>query len=156
MKLPKELEEESIESEVLVALERERVPLWSDSPVQIPVLSLTEALRTSIFRAKAIGDVTIGYEAIEKLLANEQHGLQKQDSKQERITRLLIVTNDGSPRFYRELGFLEKRHGSRVLICRMNVGSALMGEILGLKGSGVKAILLNRKRSVVQSLKSLL
>lgn len=156
MKLPKQLEEDSVESAVRAILEKERTPLYNDSEVSIPVLSLTKALRTSLFFAKSTGELTIGYEAIEKLLANELHGMQNRVNQSDRVSRLLIVTNDGSPRFNREVEFLKKRQGERLLICRLDVGCVLMGDILGLKDQVVKAILLNRKSSVVNALKSLL
>ena len=156
MKLPRQLEKESVESDVRAALERESIELYSDSGIYIPVLKLNQELRKQIFYAKSLGELIFGYEAIEKALANELHGLQKVDSQSDRVSRLLIVTNDGSPRFYRELKFLQKKQGSRVMICRLDVGSVLMGNILGFEGKQVKALLLNRKTSVINVLKSLL
>ena len=156
MKLPKQLEKESVESDVRAALERESIELYSDSEIYIPVLKLSQELRKQIFYAKSLGELIFGYEAIEKALANELRGLQKVDTPSDRMSRLLIVTNDGSPRFYRELEFLHKKQGSRVMICRLDVGSVLMGNILGFEGKQVKALLLNRKTSVINVLKSLL
>ena len=155
MKLPKQLEKECVESEVRAALEEESIELYSALKIYIPVLKLTPKLRTNIFFAKSLGELIIGYEAIAKALANELRGLQKNDSRSDRVSRLLIVTNDGSPRFYREVAFLQKRQGARVLICRLDVGSVLMGNILGFKDQVVKAVLLNKKKAVINVLKSL-
>jgi hypothetical protein len=156
MKLPKQLEKECVASEVRAALEEKRIALYGALTIYIPVLKLTPKLRTNIFYAKAIGELVIGYAAIAKALANELRGLRKIDSLGDRVSRLLMVTNDGSPRFYRELTFLQKRQGARVLICRLDVDSVLMGDILGLKDQVVKAVLLNKKKSVINVLKSLL
>ena len=156
MKLPKQLEKECVESDVREALAEESIKLCSASTMYIPVLKLTPKLRTHIFYAKSRGELVIGYEAIKRALANELRGLQKINSQSDRVSRLLIVTNDGSPRFYRELAFLQKRQGARVLICRLDVGSVLMGNILGLKDQVVKAVLLNKKKSVIDVLKSML
>lgn len=156
MDLPKQLAKEHIESDVREALQRESIELCAGSEISIPVLELTPKLREEIFHAKTLGEVTIGYESIEKRLLHELRGLQKVDNEGERVSRLLIVTNDGSPRFYRELEFLHKKHGGRVMICRLDVNSLIMGSILGLNETPVKAILLNRKTSVVNVLKSLL
>jgi hypothetical protein len=155
MKLPKQLEEESLESDVRAALERESIELCSDSDIRIPLLKMNPELRKHIFYAKSLREVIIGYEAIERFLANELRGLQKVHDQSDRVSRLLIVTNDGSPRFYRELEFLHKRQGGRVMICRLDVGSAVMADILGFKDKRVKAVLLNRKTSVISVLKSL-
>ena len=156
MKLPKQLEKEGVESDVRAALKEERIELYKASNIYIPVLKLSPILRTNIFYAKSLGELVIGYAAIAKALANELRGLQKIDSLSDRVSRLLMVTNDGSPRFYREFAFLQKRQGARILICRLDVDSVLMGDILGLKDQVVKAVLLNKKKSVVNVLKSLL
>jgi len=156
MKLPKQLEKEGVEPDVRAALEKESVALYNDSAIVIPVLKLTPKLRTNIFHAKSVGELIIGYETIAKALANELRGLKKIDSLGDRVSRLLIAANDGSPRFYRELAFLRKRQGARVLICRLDVDSLLMGDVLGFKDQVVKAVLLNKKKSVTNILKSLL
>ena len=66
------------------------------------------------------------------------------------------ASNDGSPRFYRELAFLQERQGPRLLICSLDVDSLLMGNILGFKDQAVKAVLVNKKKSVANVLKSLI
>ena len=156
MKLPKQLEKEKVESEVRAVLEKESIELCSDSNMYIPVLKLNPELRKHIFSAKSLGELIIGYEAVEKALENELHGLQKVNNQSDRVSRLLIVTNDGSPRFYRQLEFLHEKQGGRVMICRLDVDSSLMGNILQLEDKRVKAVLLNRKKSVINVLKSLL
>ena len=156
MKLPRQLEDEGLESDIRAALERESIALYSNSDMYIPVLKLNLELRKHIFYSKSAGALIFGFEAIEEYLANELQGLQKADNLSDRVSRLLIVTNDGSHRFYRGLEFLQKRQGKRVLLCRLEVDSELMGNILGFEGKQVKAVLLNRKRSVMNVLKSLL
>jgi len=155
MKLPKQLEKDNIESEVRSALEKEKFELYSDSGIYIPVLKLNPELRKNIFYARSLGELIIGYEMIEKMLASERKGLDHVDNQSDRVSRLLIVTNDGSPRFYRELKFLQHKEGGRVLICRLEVDSLLMGEMVGLKERAIKAIMVTRKNSVVNVLKSL-
>ena len=156
MKLPAELEKELLETAVRAVLEKDTIQLYGDSTTRVPVLKLTEALRTNLFYAKSIGDVMVGYEPIEKALDNELHGLRKIAGPSDRVSRLLLVTNDGSPRFYRELEFLQRKQGARVLIGRLDIDSALMADMLGYTGHVVKAVLVTRKRSVVNVLKSLL
>ncbi len=156
MKLPKQLDKDGVVSEVRAVLEKETIEVCSDSNMHIPVLKLNPDVGQHIFFAKSLGELIIGYEAIEKALENERFGLQKVNNKSDRVSRLLIVTNDGSPRFYRQLSFLHKKEGGRVLMCRLDVDSSLMGEILKLQNKQVKAVLLTRKRSVTNVLKSLL
>jgi len=156
IKLPAELEKESVEAAVRALLEKDTIQLYCDSTTYIPVLQYNEALRTNLFYAKSLGELVIGYEVIEKALSNELHGLRKAACPTDRVSRLLLVTNDGATRFYRELEFLQRKQGTRVLICRLEIDSARMADILGYTGHVVKAVLVNRKRSVVNVLKSLL
>lgn len=155
MKLPKKLAEENVESDVLAALAKESIELYSGSGTSVSVLKLSLELRKNIFYAKSLGELIIGFEEIEKSLRNELKGLQTADNLSNRVARLLIVTNDGSSRFYRELEFLQKKQGERLLICRLDADSVLMAGILGLKDKAVKAVLVNRKRSLLNVLKSI-
>ena len=156
MKLPRQLEHEGIELDVRVALERDSIDLYCGSDVSIPLLKLNSKLRQHIFYAKSAGALIFGLQDIEDYLVNELQGLQNVDSQSDRVSRLLIVTNDGSHRFYRGFEFLQKRQGERLMICRLDVDSGLMGNILGFKDKKVKVVLLNRKKSVMNVLKSLL
>ncbi len=156
MKLPKQLDKENIDSDVRAVLEQEKIEICNGSDIHISVLKLNPELRKQVFYAKSRDELIIGYQDIEKVLKNEQHGLQKANIQSDRVSRLLIVTNDGSPRFYRQLEFLHHKQGGRVLICRLDVDSSAMGSILELKDKQVKAVLLNRKESVVNVLKSCL
>ncbi len=156
MKLPKQLERDNVEADVRAVLEKERIEVCSDSTMHIPVLQLNPELHKRLFTAKSLGELVIGYASVERTLENELQGLQKVNNQSDRVSRLLIVTNDGSPRFYRQLEFLHEKHGERVMICRLDVDSFVMGNIFKLKERQVKAVLLNRKNSVINVLKSLL
>ncbi len=154
MKLPKQLEKDAIITDVRAVLQKETVELCSGSDIRIPLLQLKPGLKNHLFAAKLVGELVIGYEAIERALANELHGLQKVSNRSDRVSRVVMVSNDGSPRFYRQLGFLHEKQGGRVLICRLDTDSSLLGDILQLKGKKVKAVLLTRKNSVVNVLRS--
>jgi len=156
MKLPKDLCADGVDADVQRVLERESFEISSDPHVSIPSLELNPELRKNIFYSKSLGELVIGYESIELELASQRKGLLNVDNNSERVSRLLIVTNDGSRRFYRELRFLQHKEGGRVLICRLNISSQEMGEILAMPGRSIKAILINRKTSVVNILKALI
>ncbi len=156
MQLPKQLKMDNVESDVRAILEKESIELCSDSNISIPVLKLNPELQKQLFSAKFLSQLVLGYEDIEKTLNNELRGLQNVNNQSDRVSRLLIVTNDGSARFYRQLEFLHEKQGGRVLICRLDVDSVVMGNIFKIQNKQVKAVLLNRKESVVKVLKSLL
>jgi hypothetical protein len=156
MNLPKQLKVDNIEEQVLEALKENSIALYEDSEMQIPLLKLTPELRQQIFYAKSLDELIFGYETIAKELAGELRGLQNVNNQSDRVSRLIIVSNDGSKRFYREFEFLLNKHGGRILLCRLDVDSELLGYILGLGQKQVKTIMINRKNSVVNILKALI
>ena len=155
MKLPKQLEKDGVLRDVEAALAKERFEICNKSKWWIPSIELNPELRKNIFYAKSLGELIIGYEAIDRFLAGERKGLHNVDNQSDRISRLLIVSNDGSSRFYREFQFLLQKESGRVLILRLNVDSLMLAEILGLKERAIKAVLVNRKTSVVNVLKAI-
>lgn len=155
MELPKQLKKDNIELEVQAALDKESIALYSESETQISVLTLNHNMRQQIFFAKSMGDVILGLEPIEKSLENELRGLQKTDNKSERVSRLLLVTNDGSKSFYQGVEYLLQTQVTRLMVCRLDIDAKLMGNILGLKNQKVKAVLLNSKKAVINVLKSI-
>lgn len=154
MELPKQLKKDNIELEVQTALDKESIALYTGSETQISVLRLNHKMRQQIFFAKSMDDLIFGLEAIEKSLENELRGLQKIGNQGERVSRLMLVSNDGATRFYQNVEYLLQKQGTRLLVCRLDIDAILMGSILGLKAKPVKAVLLNSKKSVVNVLKS--
>lgn len=156
MKLPKQLKKENIESDVQAELEKEQIPLCADSEILIPLLTLNQELRKQIFYAKAAGELIFGYDSIDKSLRNELTGLKNINNQADRVSRLLLVPNNGKNIFYQGLELLLDRQGDRLMICRLDVEPLTMGNILGFKTRNINAILLSRKTSVSNILKSLL
>ena len=155
MELPKQLKKDNIEVEVQAALDKESIALYTESETQISVLTLSHKMRQQIFFAKSMGDVILGLDTIEKSLENELRGLEKTDNKSERISRLLLVTNDGSTSFYQGVEYLLQTQVTRLMVCRLDIDAKLMANILGLKNKKVKAVLLNSKKAVINVLKSI-
>jgi hypothetical protein len=155
MNLPRQLEKDGVEAAVAAVLQKDRFAISAETGVTVASLELNDGIRRNLFYARSLGELIIGYEMIEKALAAERRGLAHVGNRSERVSRLLLVTNDGSPRFYRQLTFLQRHEGPRVLICRLNADSLEMAEMLGLPGKSVKAVLVNRKNSVVNLLKAL-
>ncbi|MGL4854701.1 MAG: hypothetical protein ACRC37_05550 [Lentisphaeria bacterium] len=154
---PKQLIKENLDGKVLEKLnEKHCIIEGIDKESSIPSLELTPALRTNIFYAYASKNASIGMENIEKEMQREQGGIIKNVNQSERVSRLLIVSNDGSERFYRQLPFLQKMHGGRLLVVFLNINSEAFGKVLGLKEKKIKSLLVNHKDSVVQILKSIL
>ncbi len=155
MKLPQQLTKDGAEAAVLAVLQKSDFTISAEPHVAVPLLEINDAIRQNLFYAKALGELVIGYETIETDLAAERRGLEHVGNRSERVSRLLLVTNDGSGRFYRQLTYLQRNEGQRVLICLLNISSSEMAEILALPGKVVKAVLIKRKSAVINLLKAL-
>ncbi len=133
-------------------LNRSRELLWQGGVVSIPILDLSEALLQALQAARSSGQLVGGLEAIETLLQREQLGLEKNGSVVSKkslaaVSRLLLLSNDGSERFYRSAENMQKRFGARLLLCRLNAKSDDLGRLFG-SNANVKALLVARKEFV--------
>ncbi len=156
IKLPKMLVKEKLDGAILDCLENNLKPLYADSDMSLPQVELTHKLRSHVFYAKSTGNVVVGFENVESFLEKEWHGLNKMGQVSDRVSRMLLVSNDGSERFYRQLKFIHRNHGKRVLMVRLDIDSKVMAEVLGMKGKSVKAALVTHKDSVCNILKQLI
>jgi len=65
-----------------------------------------------------------------------------------RISRLILVADDGTDRFYRSVEWLAKDHQSRLLVCRLNVPGTEIGRILFGEERNIKLLLIDHKDTV--------
>ncbi len=143
--LPKNIVKTKAEEQVLERLSQ-TTPLYPDSETLISEIKMNPELRSHIFFSKATKNAIIGMERIEMILDREKFGLKGNESN--RISRLLLVSNDGSERFYRQLEFLLKNHGDRLLICRLDIDSEEFGKVLSENKKKIKALLITHKEYV--------
>ncbi len=116
-----------------------------------------DACRLALQAVRPRGALVQGIEQIAELLKKEQQGLTAQEAKLdqpagERLSRLILLANDGSPRFYRSAANLVGRYGNRVWICQLDVDAAAFGKAVTAKGSPVKAVMLGDKQTLTQFL----
>lgn len=113
-----------------------------------------EAAKAALLSANQAGFVVRGLEAAERRLAEEERGLAlvpRQDGKATavaRLSRLLLVTNDGSERFYRNVEGLLRRHGPRLHAIRLEMDEHDLGELLYGPDRVTRLVLLEHKNAV--------
>jgi hypothetical protein len=127
----------------------------------VPVFPLSAAVEAALRSAAQGGQITRGLEGAERLLTSEDKGLGMADEKSGtargvRISRLLVLADDGAQRFYRNVEALLVRHGPRVLALRFEVDANHLGETLFGEGEIARLALLTRKEAVVAALLALL
>lgn len=102
-----------------------------------------------------------GLEKIDRQLRHEKAGVEKlrargQDNQAKYLTRLLLLTPDGTKRFYRSVQTLLDEHGPGTDALILNCSSEqLSAEFFGSK-NGVKALLLAHKDWVARFFQALL
>ena len=125
----------------------------------VPVVAFSEALKKNLLAARRSGTIVRGIESAAEALSAEQRGLEmlKQRLPQgERISRLLLMAEDGSANFYRKIDQLLERHAPRVLGCVMQTDSPGLGGLLFGPGSTARLILVSHKNDVCRVLQALI
>ena len=162
LKLPKDLLADPRSDAILRLITTDAAPLWEKGTAVVPTLPWTAALTHECKEALSGGLLVQGLEAIEKVLAGEQKGLDAVRDKNPsaspgvRVSRLLLLANDGSERFYRDCDVILARYGERILGCRFSISGEALGEALFGQGKLARAALIADRKAVTKVLLALL
>jgi hypothetical protein len=109
--------------------------------------------------ARRAGLLVGGMEKIQKSLSQQSSGFQTLErrgvgSSPKEIVRLMLVSNDGSPRFYRTAERLIKEHEPWLALAVLNVDARELGRQFFGPEASVKALLLDHKEWVCRFLES--
>ena len=93
-------------------------PLWPGGELHAVHAESGPDLEAALRAAFSAGRIVRGLEGAERVLAAEQQGLDHVDrttgvARGGRVSRLLVLADDGSERFYRNVELLLRRHGPR-------------------------------------------
>lgn len=159
IKLPRGVDADS--DDIRQALSARTVRLWSGSDLSIPLINVSDPLKKTLQQANLNGFIRCGLEAISDKLDSEKRGLdhlRKGKGLQggERVSRLLLVSNDGAERFYRHIEGLLRLHSPRILCCMLDVDSNTVGNIITGKEKQIKAVMAEHKETVATILRTLL
>lgn len=160
LRLPRHMEADPRAAEVLRRLTTDTRPLWREGDLAVPVVALTAELAASLRRARGAGQVIRGLEGAESVLAAEERGQRMADresgvARGVRVSRLLLLSDDGAERFYRNVEALLKRHGMRVLALRLKADAVTLGELLFGSGTMARLVMLEHKQAVAAVLLAL-
>lgn len=152
-RLPRQIEADPRAPRLLEILEERARPLRADSDVMVPFVELTGDLASALRSANMSGRAARGLERAEELLDQEEHGLKLAEAKHgvsrgQRISRLLVMTSDGSDRFYRRVETLLRRHAPRLLAIRLDADSERLGVIVFGPGRVAKLLMMEHKDAV--------
>jgi hypothetical protein len=151
---PRAVEADAWAPALRARLARGARPLWREAAIVVPVVHADAALVAALEHAGRTGMLVLGLEAATAALDREEHGLaaiatREQRARPTRISRLLLLADDGAERFYRAAESTTRRHAGRVLTCRLDVPSRTLGRAVVGREVGVKAVLVQHKDAVV-------
>ncbi len=160
-RLPRMVESDPRGQQLLHLLTTQTRPLWQGSELEAPVVTLNPELAAGLKNARSAGRIVRSLENAESILNAEARGLSLVDRRSEsprgvRISRLLLLADDGAERFYRQVESLLRRHGHRVMAVRLDVNADALGELLYGSGHFVKLVMLNHKKAVCSVLLSMI
>ena len=151
-RLPRQIEADACCEAIQNALAARTGTLWEHGRVVVPALALTaplgEALRAALMR----GQLQRGLEAAVASLAAERRGLL---DASDRVSRLCLVANDGSQRFYRQVERCLMAHAPRILGGMLAADGVTLGKLLYGRDTAVKLVLLDHKDAVSSVLRAL-
>jgi hypothetical protein len=160
MRLPREIEADPCHEAVREVLAAQTRQLWAGGTRATTVVPLTDALARALGAAASGGVLRRGLEAAESALDAERRGLaarppEEAERRGARVSRLLLVTNDGAERFYRQVERLIITHAPRVLACLVDCDAATLGKLLYGDEAVAKLLLVERKTAVAGVLRAL-
>jgi len=153
VRLPKLIEKDPRAEQLLSLLISNTGLLWSGGEFRVPTIRLDQELARTLRNVHHAGRVLRGLEAALQKLATEDRGLRMADrrapvSRGSRVSRLLLVADDGAERFYRHVETLLRRYSPRVLGIRLEADAAAMGELLFGPNHPVRLLLIEHKEAV--------
>lgn len=153
MRLPRLVESDPRAGEVIRLLTTNTSLLWKGGAMEVPMVPLSAALAAALGTACSAGRIVRGLEGAERRLSDEEHGLHMADRqggtlRGARISRLLVLSDDGAERFYRAVESLLRRHGHRVIALRIEVDASTLGELLFGPGRMARLIMIEHKEAV--------
>jgi hypothetical protein len=162
LKLPKDVLSDPRHDELATLLSANEAPLWDGGRSPVATLAMTDALAVELRAALRAQHACQGLELIADKLAAEQKGLDAVNKKapdnpqNARVSRVLFLANDGSPRFYRDCDALLSRYAHRVLGCRLDIAGEALGEALLGTSRMVRSALVFDKGAAAKALLALL
>ena len=159
--LPKKLEGSEDGNKILTFLNSNLKPVQFLKEYMMPVLSGSQSIFNALNSIRRAKRLIRGFEDAEKKLNAERVGIKKVDNKTgseriERISRIVVVTNDGSERFYRQTKKLVEQNSPRVMAIYLDISSFDLGERLFGPGKRALCLLINHKEAVINFLTSLI
>jgi hypothetical protein len=160
LRLPKLLESDARGPALLAALKRDPHKLWAEGRLEVPSAAWSPSLASALTAVQQLDRLVQGLEQAGKTLEREARGLSLADARSatargQRVSRLLLVSDDGTQRFYRQLERIVSDQGPRLLALYVRAGADRFASVVPQASGVVRALLVEHKDSVANVLLAL-
>ncbi|MEN6488479.1 MAG: hypothetical protein HGB33_01900 [Syntrophaceae bacterium] len=160
MRFPRELESTETSETIRRTLLARLIKIRPDSNFDVPRIELGKPLEDALRKSRLRGQIRCGFEDIVDKLETERIGIasvrRRTDAPYgDRISRLLLFSNDGAERLYRHIEEILKIHSPRILGCLLNIDSAALGELINQRDSKIKIVMAEHKDAVCEILRAI-
>jgi hypothetical protein len=161
IRLPRELEADDSATSILRILSARTSKLWPGGTQEVPVISMTDPLEQALVKARLRGQILCGFDAIRDKLASEKKGIMNVREQSaapygNRVSRLILFSDDGAERLYRHIEQLLQDHSPRVLGCLLNIDSSVLGRLIEGKDRQLKVLMAEHKEAVSELLRAII
>lgn len=161
LRFPRELETDGTAEIIRQVLLKHTVKLRPESDFVVSRIETSNLLKIALRRARLNGRIRCGFEAIAGKLESERSGIagvrERSDAPYgNRISRLLLFSNDGAERLYRHIEQVLKIHSPRLLGCLLDIDSSAFGHLITDKDSKIKIIMAEHKDIVCEILRTVI
>ena len=127
--------------------------LYSEGRIQVPQWRFDDQMQRALQDAFNSKNLIQGLEGIGDHLDKELKGLKALkklpgQAQNERLSRLIILSNDGSERFYHNAESILTRHGDRAMVCIVQATSEQFGELFTKKSNPAKALMIDERKAL--------
>jgi hypothetical protein len=161
MQFPRQLEADYDAETIRRVLTKRTVRLWSGGDLHVPLIEMADHLKKVLERAMAKGHIRCGFEEIAERLKNERAGIEHVEKRRgithgDRVSRLILFSNDGAERLYRHIEQLLRSHSPRLLGCLLDIDSSAFGELMTGRARQIKVVMAEHKDTVSEALRAVL
>lgn len=161
MHFPRQLEADGSAEIIRQHLTAHTTKLWLGSKIDVPVITISNPLKKALQKARLQGRIRYGFEPIFEKLASEKRGIanvrrQTDAPYGDRISRLLLFSNDGAERFYRHIEQALEEHAPRLLGCLLTMDGGALGQLITGKEGIIKIVMAEHKDVVSGILRALI
>ena len=160
IRFPRQLEADYNAETIRQALMASTVKLWPGGHLDVSMITMSDPLKKALQKARLKGQIRCGFEAILDKLENERKGIANVRERQgalygDRVSRLLLFSNDGAERLYRHIEHLLQVHAPRLIGCLLDIDGYALGNIIAGKDRKIKVVMAEHKEVVSEILRGI-